>query len=50
MGGRKLHIPRNRVNWDVGPDYEIIKQLGTGSYGMVCEARHVPTGEILAIK
>ncbi|CAG9312245.1 unnamed protein product [Blepharisma stoltei] len=50
MAGKKLNIPRNVIDWDVGPNYQIIKQLGSGSYGMVCEARHVPTGQRVAIK
>ncbi len=36
--------------WDVGSDYEVIKQIGTGSYGAVCEAVHKPTGKHVAIK
>ena len=50
MRGKHLNIPKNQVNWDVGPNYQITKQLGSGSYGMVCEAVHVPTGERVAIK
>ena len=50
MPGKKLPIPRHKINWDVGPDYEIKKQIGSGSYGMVCEARYIPTGERVAIK
>ncbi|OMJ92347.1 hypothetical protein SteCoe_4899 [Stentor coeruleus] len=50
MARRNLAIPKQIIDWNVGPNYEIIKQLGAGSYGMVCEARHVPTGERVAIK
>lgn len=50
MANKKLNIPRHVIDWDVGPNYQIIKQLGSGSYGMVCEARHVPTGQRVAIK
>jgi mitogen-activated protein kinase 1/3 len=50
MRAKKLNIPKNKVNWDVGPNYQITRQLGAGSYGMVCEALHVPTGERVAIK
>ncbi|CAG9331755.1 unnamed protein product [Blepharisma stoltei] len=50
MAGKKLNIPKQAVDWDVGPNYQIIKQIGSGSYGMVCEGRHVPTGEKVAIK
>jgi mitogen-activated protein kinase 1/3 len=50
MAKKNLSLPKHDINWKVGPDYEIIKQLGAGSYGMVCEARHIPTGERVAIK
>jgi len=50
MRAKKLNIPQNKVNWDVGSNYQISRQLGAGSYGMVCEAIHVPTGERVAIK
>ena len=43
-------IPKQSFDWKVGPNYEIIKQLGAGSYGMVCEAKYLPTGERVAIK
>ncbi len=43
-------MPKAKIDWDVGPDYEITKQIGSGSYGMVCEALHLPTGEKVAIK
>jgi len=38
------------ADWEVGADYECIKQLGQGSYGMVCSALHKPTGKKVAIK
>mmetsp|Transcript_20158 Transcript_20158/g.37494 ORF Transcript_20158/g.37494 Transcript_20158/m.37494 type:complete len:422 (-) Transcript_20158:605-1870(-) len=50
MAGKKLVIPRNRIDWDVGPNYQIIRQIGSGSYGSVCEAKHLPTGDRVAIK
>lgn len=50
MAGKKLALPRTRIDWDVGSDYQIIRQIGSGSYGSVCEAKHVPTGERVAIK
>lgn len=50
MARKNLAIPKQTIDWNVGPNYEIIKQLGAGSYGMVCEARHLPTGERVAIK
>ena len=50
MAKKSLALPRQVLDWKVGPHYEIIKQLGEGSYGLVCEARHLPTGERVAIK
>ena len=51
MAARKnLKIPKQVIDWNVGPNYEIIKQLGSGSYGMVCEGRHIPSNERVAIK
>lgn len=50
MAKKSLAIPKAEIHWNVGPTYEIIKQLGEGSYGMVCEAKHLPTGERVAIK
>ena len=50
MARRNLMIPKQSFDWKVGPNYEIIKQLGAGSYGMVCEAKYLPTGERVAIK
>lgn len=29
--------------WLVGPDYEVLKIIGQGSYGTVVEAMHKPT-------
>lgn len=40
----------NSREWNVGNDFEIKKQIGTGSYGKVCEAIHKPTGKTVAIK
>lgn len=37
-------------NWDVGSDFEIVKLLGSGSYGSVCEATHKPSKTTVAIK
>jgi serine/threonine protein kinase len=34
----------------VGNDFQIVKQMGSGSYGKVCEAIHVPTKRKIAIK
>ena len=36
--------------WDVGSDFELVKNLGSGSYGSVCEATHKPTKTKVAIK
>ena len=36
--------------WQVGPNYKCSKIIGSGSYGNVAEAVHVPTGVRVAIK
>mmetsp|Transcript_935 Transcript_935/g.2207 ORF Transcript_935/g.2207 Transcript_935/m.2207 type:complete len:433 (+) Transcript_935:1665-2963(+) len=50
MSKKQLNIPRGKIDWNVGPDYQLIKQIGSGSYGSVAEARHLPTGDRVAIK
>jgi len=40
----------NSSEWDIGEDYQLVKQIGSGSYGMVAEAIHKPTGTKVAIK
>lgn len=37
-------------DWDVGNNYEILKQLGSGAYGYVVEAIQKSTGKKVAIK
>jgi mitogen-activated protein kinase 1/3 len=37
-------------DWEVGEDYELVKLLGSGSYGQVASAIHKPTGKKVAIK
>ena len=37
-------------DWAVGHDYRVEDKLGTGSYGDVAKATHVPTGTTVAIK
>lgn len=36
--------------WDIGPSYLFVKELGSGTYGSVCRAVCVRTGEKVAIK
>jgi mitogen-activated protein kinase 1/3 len=38
------------ADWEVGPNYECEKLLGTGSYGSVCMATQKSTGKKVAIK
>lgn len=37
-------------DWEVGSDYELVKLLGSGSYGQVASAVYKPTGKKVAIK
>jgi mitogen-activated protein kinase 1/3 len=37
-------------DWEVGKDYDLIKNLGAGAYGEVASAVHIPTGKKVAIK
>lgn len=37
-------------DWEIGSDFEVVKILGKGSYGEVCEAIHKPTKTTVAIK
>lgn len=37
-------------DWDLGSEYEVVRLLGTGSYGSVREAIHKPSGKTVAIK
>ena len=50
MALKNLLIPKQVTNWNVGPNYIITKQLGVGSYGIVCEGLHISTGRRVAIK
>lgn len=38
------------LGWSVGPGYRLIRELGRGGYGHVCEAKCIATGERVAIK
>lgn len=37
-------------DWEVGPYFQVVRKIGAGSYGSVCEAIHRPTGKQVAIK
>ena len=51
MKRKPIETPQNKfADWDVGSDYEIIKLLGSGSYGAVASALHKPSGKKVAIK
>jgi mitogen-activated protein kinase 1/3 len=43
-------LPKNFQDWEVGTNYEIIKQIGSGSYGFVVEATQKSTNKKVAIK
>lgn len=43
-------LPKSFQDWEVGSNYEIIKQVGSGSYGYVVEAIQKSTGKKVAIK
>ncbi len=39
-----------RTNFEIDEEYIPIKAIGKGAYGVVCSAKHVPSGEKVAIK
>ena len=39
-----------KLEFPVGPDYSLQKQIGKGSYGTVVLAKHLPTSKMVAIK
>lgn len=43
-------LDKSFADWEVGSDYEILKHLGSGSYGYVVEAIQKSTGKKVAIK
>lgn len=43
-------LPKNFQDWEVGSNYDIVKQVGSGSYGYVVEAIQKSTGKKVAIK
>lgn len=43
-------LPKNFQDWEVGANYDIQKQVGSGSYGYVVEAIQKSTGKKVAIK
>jgi len=43
-------LPKSFQDWDVGNNYEIVKQVGSGSYGYVVQAIQKSTGKKVAIK
>jgi mitogen-activated protein kinase 1/3 len=43
-------LPKSFQDWEVGSNYEIIKQIGSGSYGYVVEATQKSSGKKVAIK
>jgi len=43
-------LPKSFADWEVGSNYEIVKQIGSGSYGYVVEAIQKNSGKKVAIK
>lgn len=43
-------LPKSYDNWNVGEKYEIIKEIGVGSYGSVVQVKEKSSGKKLAIK
>lgn len=43
-------LPKSFQDWDVGNNYEVVKQVGSGSYGYVVQAIQKSTGKKVAIK
>lgn len=39
-----------RTSFEIDDAYAPIKAIGKGAYGIVCSAKHTPTGEKVAIK
>lgn len=47
---RTIAVGREKEVWELGEDFTILKVVGVGSYGTVCQVRHEPTKTILAVK
>ncbi|SCV04053.1 LAMI_0H13058g1_1 [Lachancea mirantina] len=39
-----------KIVFNISSEFKLQSLLGEGAYGVVCSARHVPTGELVAIK
>lgn len=47
---QRHNFPVLQESFIVEVDYEFVKELGQGAYGVVCSAKHIQTGENVAIK
>jgi len=47
---KSLSILQPPVDWKLGPDFKILKVLGSGTYGTVCKAQNLKTNQIVAVK
>eukprot|EP00826_Nyctotherus_ovalis_P011258 TRINITY_DN1293_c0_g7_i1.p1 TRINITY_DN1293_c0_g7~~TRINITY_DN1293_c0_g7_i1.p1 ORF type:complete len:426 (+),score=141.22 TRINITY_DN1293_c0_g7_i1:98-1375(+) len=47
---RTITVGKEQEVWELGEDFTILKVVGVGSYGTVCQVRHEPTKTILAVK
>jgi serine/threonine protein kinase len=43
-------MPPIPKNFNIGPRYEPLRLLGSGSYGVVCSACDTSTGDVVAVK
>ena len=48
--GKNLSISQSPVDWNIGPNYTIVRILGSGTYGTVCKAINTTTNQPVAIK
>lgn len=50
QSSKPLSLTQPPTDWKLGPDYKIIKVLGSGTYGTVCKVQNLKTKQIIAVK